>query len=118
MKQRVSFGIKEQRRDQRRPVSIPGSIGGVRVDLIDVSVTGIGGGTLALANAAGLNFQEGQDTTLEFTAPDGRQVTLPVRIRRIDNAAGDFGAVFTKLSDRDFDAIEKLMFPRRGIAKT
>ncbi len=117
MKQRVSFGAKERRRDQRRPISIEGSIDGVRVDLFDLSFAGVGGCTIVLGKSAGLNIREGQDATLAFTDPDGRQVTLSVKIQRIDHAAGEFGATFLNLSDRDFDAVEKLMFPRRGNAK-
>jgi hypothetical protein len=109
---RVTLGAKEQRRDQRRPISIEGSIGGVRVDLVDLSVTGIRGGTLSLGDATGQSFQEGQNTTLEFTAMNGDTVSLPVTIQRIDDNA--FGAVFSELSSEDFDAIEKLMFPRRA----
>lgn len=114
---RVSFGIKEQRRDQRRPVSIEGRIGGVRVDLVDLSLSGVGGGTVALSDAPGIEFQEGEATTLEFTGPNGEPISLPVTIRRSDNGEGEFGAVFSQLSSEDFDAIEKLMFPRRGKAK-
>ncbi len=117
MKQRVSFGAKEKRRDQRRAISIEGSIDGVRVDLIDLSVTGLGGRTIALRNSASLYIHEGRYATLEFTSPDGQQVALSVKIQRIDHAAGEFGATFLNLSDRDFDAVEKLMFPRRGNAK-
>ena len=117
MRQRVSFGAKERRRDQRRSVSVDGSIGGVRVGLIDLSLTGVGCGTVALEAAAGLELEVGQDTTLECTGPNGRQVTLSVRIQRIDAAAGEIGATFAELSDEDFDVIEKLMFPRRANAK-
>ena len=116
MKKRVTFGAKDKRRDQRRPVSIEGSIGGVRVDLLDVSFAGVGGGTMALGDAAGLDLQEGQDTTLEFTGPDGQHVRLSVKIQRIDHDTGKFGAAFTELSDKDFDVIEKLMFPHRANA--
>lgn len=117
MTQRVSYATKEQRRDQRRPISIAGSIGGVQVDLVDLSVTGVGGGTFALADTNGLEIYEGQDTTLDLTGPDGRLVALRVTIERIDHGAGAFGAAFAELSDHDFDAIEKLMFPRRGAAR-
>ena len=61
MIQRVSFGIKEHRRDQRRPVSVAGSIGGVPVGLINLSFTGVGCGTVALENADGLDLQVGQE---------------------------------------------------------
>ena len=117
MKQRVTFGFKDNRRNQRRPVSIEGSIGGVRVDLVDLSLTGVGGGTIALGDAAGLDIHESQNTTLNFTGTDGQPVALRVKIERIDQAAGAFAATFDELSDKDFDAIEKLMFPRRGGAK-
>jgi hypothetical protein len=118
MKQRVTVGAKEQRRDQRRPVSIAAAVGGIPVDLVDLSLTGVGGGTIALGEAAGLDIREGQDHTLDFTGPDGQPVSLRVKIQRIDHAAGEFAAAFAELSDTDFDAIEKLMFPRRGAAKT
>ena len=111
---RVSFRQKEQRRDQRRPVSVEGVIGGVHVRLINLSITGVGCVTVALANASGLDLEVGQDTILECTGPDDRKVTLSVTIQRIDTAAGQIGATFAELSDADFDAIEKLMFPRRG----
>ncbi len=117
MTQKYSYGTHEQRRDQRRPVSIEGSIGGVPVDLVDLSVTGVGGGTIALGDAAGLDIREGQHTTLNFTGPDGQPVALRVKIERIDHAAGEFAAAFDELSDGDFAAIEKLMFPRRGAAR-
>ena len=117
MSQRFTYLSKEQRRDQRRPVSIEGAIGGVRVDLVDLSLTGVGGGTIALSGAAGLELREGQDTTLEFTDRDGQPVALRVKIQRIDHAAGAFAAALDELSDSDFDAIEKLMFPRRGAAQ-
>ncbi len=117
MAQRVTYATHEQRRDQRRPVSIEGSIGGVRVDLVDLSVTGVGGGTIALGDADGLEFHEGQDTTLEFIGLDSQPIALHVKIERINHAAGEFGAAFAELSDHDFDAIERLMFPRRGAAR-
>ena len=114
MGQRVTYATKEQRRDQRRPVSIAGSIGGIPVDLVDLSVTGVGGGTIALGNTDDIELRAGQRTALEFAGPDGQTIALGVKIERIDHAAGEFGAVFDELSDQDFDAIEKLMFPRRG----
>jgi hypothetical protein len=112
MKKRTSFGSKEHRRDQRRPVSIAGSLDGVRIDLM----TGVGARTVALGETPGLELQEGQEAELTFTDPDNREVTLTVTIRRVDHEAGAFGATFTGLSDQGFDVIEKLMFPRRGDA--
>ena len=82
--------------------------------MIDLSFTGVGGGTIALGSADGLDLKGGQGSTLMFTGPNGQPVTLPVTIQRIDDAGGEFGALFTELSDADFNAIEKLMFPRRG----
>ncbi len=114
MTHRVSFGTNEQRRDQRRPVSVEGRIDGGRVDLIDLSITGVGGGTIALGDAASLDIREGQNSILELTGANGQPVSLPVEIQRIDGEAGGFGAKFSELSDDDFDAIEKLMFPRRA----
>ncbi len=117
MTQRVSFAAKERRRDQRRSVSVEASIGGIQVGVIDLSFTGVGCGTVELGNVAGLKIEVGRDTILEFAGPDGRQVALPVTIQRIDDAAGQIGATFVELSDRNFDVIEMLMFPRRGAAK-
>ena len=114
---RVTFGTKEHRRDQRRPVPIEGRIGGVKVELVDLSLTGVGGGTVSLAGTSGMSLQEGESTSLEFTGPDGQTITLPVTIQRFDDGASGFGAVFSQLSGQDFDAIEKLMFPRRGKAR-
>ncbi len=114
MRQRVTFGTKEQRRDQRRPVSIAGSIAGARVDLVDLSISGIGGGDLSLRGGVDVAIEEGQHTILEFAGADGTAVRLPITIERIDQATGEFGASITSLSDSDFDAIERLMFPRRG----
>lgn len=114
MKKRTSFGSKEHRRDQRRPVSIAGAIDGVRVDLIDLSMAGLGARTVALGTAPGLELQEGQEAELTFTDADNQRATLAVTIRRVDHEAGTFGATFTGLSDQGFDVIEKLMFPRRG----
>lgn len=116
MKRRVTFGTKDQRRDQRRPVSVEGRIDGIRVALLDLSVTGVGGGMIALGDAANLDICEGQSKTLQFTGPGpgDETVSLPVTIQRVDGTAGAFGAVFAELSARDFDAIEKLMFPHRA----
>lgn len=113
MKHRVTYAAKEKRRDQRRPVAIEGSIGGVRVGLADLSVAGVGGGTIALQDTPGAPLEANQRTVLEFTAATGRSVRIPVTIERLDHAAGAFGATFAELSDEDFAAIEKLMFPRR-----
>jgi hypothetical protein len=113
MRKRTSFGSKEHRRDQRRPVSIAGFLDGVRVDLIDLSMSGLGARTVALGQAPGLELEEGQEAKLTFTDPDNREVTLAVTIRRVDHEAGAFGATFTGLSEHGFDVIEKLMFPRR-----
>ena len=114
MRQRVTFGFKDKRRDQRRPVSIEGSIGGARVDLVDLSFTGIGGGAMELHNAANdLRIEEGEQTRLEITGAGGQKVSLQVTIQRIDRETGMFGATFRALSSAQFDAIEKLMFPRR-----
>ncbi|NKB48937.1 MAG: hypothetical protein GKS02_06185 [Alphaproteobacteria bacterium] len=114
MKKRTTFDAKEKRRDQRRPVSIDGMIDGVRFDLIDISLSGLGARTVALGQADGLELEEDQEASLTFTAPDNQQVTLAVTIRRIDHEAGEFGATFARISDQEFDAIEKLMFPCRG----
>ena len=46
MRQRVTFGFKDKRRDQRRPVSLAGTIDGVAVTLTDLSFHGIGGCTV------------------------------------------------------------------------
>ncbi len=114
MKQRVTFGAKDKRRDQRRPVSLAGSIDGTPVKLVDVSFAGVGGGFMELSSAADLTIGEGEVTTLTFKTADGQQVTLKITIQRIDLKSGAFGATFTALSGKQFDAIERLMFPRRG----
>jgi hypothetical protein len=41
-------------------------------------------------------------------------VSLRVTIQRVDQKTGEFGATFRALSSAQFDAVEKLMFPRRG----
>ena len=138
MKQRVTFGFKDQRHDQRRPVSRAGSIDGAAVTLTDLSFHGIGGCFVEPADLVkllpepkqiesekpkedqdnGQGVDDGEEenifATLEFTVGDGQQMTFEVAIRRVDRSAGTFGATFTTLSNAQFDAIEKLMFPRRG----
>ena len=117
MKRRISFGFRERRRDQRRPVTVEGQIDGVRVTLLDLSMTGVGGGVNALGGAADLDLRAGEKRTLQFTGPDGATVSLPVSVRRVDGPARGFGANFAALSEREFDAIEQLMFPRRAAMK-
>ena len=143
MRQRVTFGFKDKRRDQRRPVSLAGTIDGVAVTLTDFSFHGIGGCAVERDDLVKLmpepkqveseNPDEDQDAaqgvddgeeknkedkiaTLEFTAADGQQMTLEVNIQHTDHSKGTFGAIFTTLSSAQFDAIERLMFPRRGVA--
>ena len=114
MKQRVSFGMKEQRRDQRRPVSIKGSIDGIPVEIVDLSLSGVGGGAVELRETRTLDLQEGQYAVLELRGDNDLHVDLNIEIRRVFPDTAEFGAVFHDISSSDFDAIEKLMFPRRG----
>ncbi len=142
MKQRVTFGFKDQRHDQRRPVSRAGSIDGAAVTLTDLSFHGIGGCFVEPADLVKLlpepkqiesekpkedqdngqgvddgeeeNEEEEINATLEFTVADGVHITLEVTLQRVDRSAGTFGATFKTLSNAQFDAIERLMFPRRG----
>jgi len=118
MKQRVSFGAKEQRRDQRRAVSIEASLDGHPVKIIDLSLTGVGGGGVELLETEALGLQEGQYAVLEFRGDNDQRVSLDIEIRRVFEDTGEFGAVFHDISEADFDAIERLMFPRRGNAKS
>jgi hypothetical protein len=118
MKQRVSFSSKEQRRDQRRAVSIDGMLDGYQVQIVDLSLSGVGGGAVELLEKQSLGLQEGQYAVLEFRGGDDQRVSLNVEIRRVFEETGEFGAVFHDISTADFDAIESLMFPRRGNGKT
>lgn len=113
MKQRVTFGPKEKRRNQRRPVALTATLGGVSVDLFDLSFTGTGGRIVGFDEASELPFEEGAVAMLEFSCPDGHRVVLKAAIQRLDRTTGELGATFSTLGDRDFRAIEKLMFPPR-----
>ena len=117
MKQRITFDSKEKRRDQRRPVSVKGSLGRASADLTNLSFTGVGGTLTDLRAATGLVVGEDAPTTLVFTGAGGQQVSLRATIQHINPETGVFGATFAALSSKQFDAIEKLMFPRRGGAK-
>lgn len=117
MTQRVTFSTKEQRRDQRRPVAIEASLDGQKVQIVDLSLTGVGGGGVELVETDTLELQEGQYAVLEFHGENNQRVSLNVEIRRVFEETGEFGAVFHDISATDFDAIERLMFPRRGSAK-
>ncbi len=149
MRKRVTFAFKDKRRDQRRPISLAGSIDGVAVTLTNLSFHGIGGCAVDSRDLAKLlpepepvesegladdpNDRQGKDesqsaddgegeekreedriATLEFAVADGVHITLEVAIRQVNRATGTFGASFTALSSEQFDAIERLMFPRRG----
>lgn len=118
MKQRVTYSLKEQRRDQRRPVSIDGTLDGQPVQIIDLSLTGVGGGGVELIETDTIELQEGQYAVLEFRGYNDQRVSLDVEIRRVFEDTGEFGAVFHDISATDFDAIERLMFPRRGNVKS
>ena len=82
--------------------------------MFDLSFTGVGVGTLSFEDTAKLELHEGEDTTIEFPGPDGQKLRVPIQILRIDHGAREIGATFCNLSDAHFDAIEKLMFPRRA----
>jgi hypothetical protein len=146
MRQRVTFGFKDKRRDQRRPVSLAGTIDGVAVTLTNLSFHGIGGCAVEPGDlvklvpepeqdqaeisdedlADGESESESRDiddgeakeedkiATLDFTVAGGQRIILQVKIRRVDHRTGSFGVSFTTLSSAQFDAIERLMFPRRG----
>jgi len=118
MKQRLTFGARDRRRDQRRTISVSGLVDGVSVDFVDLSFTGIGGGVIEFRQADGIAFAEGDETTVEFTDTDGKTISFFVTIQRLDSATGNFGATFNGLSDRQFDAIERMMFPRRSGGKS
>ncbi len=109
----VAKGTRAQRRNQRRPVSRRGWIDGIPVDLFDLSCTGFGAGTPDLGSPNGPNIESGLETTLKLAGPDGEEMNLPITIHGIDYRLKQFGASFAMLSERDADAIEKLMFPRR-----
>lgn len=114
MTQRVSFSSKEQRRDQRRAVSIEASLDGHPVQIVDLSLSGVGGGAVELLEKEEIDLQEGQYAVLEFRGDGDQRVALDIEIRRVFEDTGEFGAVFHDISATDFDAIERLMFPRRG----
>ena len=118
MKQRVSYSTKEQRRDQRRAVSIEASLDGQAVRIVDLSLTGVGGGGVELVETDVLELLEGQYAVLEFRGENDQPVSLNIEIRRVFEDTGEFGAVFHDISAADFDAIESLMFPRRGNTKS
>jgi hypothetical protein len=117
MTQRVSFSVKEKRRDQRRQVSIRGSIDGCPVEIVDLSLSGVGGGAVELRETQPLDLQEGQYTILELRGENEQHIELNIEIRRVFADTAEFGAVFHDISSSDFDTIEKLMFRRRGNAK-
>ncbi len=117
MKQRVAYSSKEQRRDQRRAVSIEASLDGRRIEIVDLSLSGFGGGAVDLQETESVDLQEGQYAVLEFRGNDDQHVSLNIEIRRVFEETGEFGAVFHDISDSDFNAIERLMFPRRGNSK-
>lgn len=118
MKQRVTFSYKERRRNQRRPVAIAGWLDGHAVEIVDLSLVGVGGGAVELRETEKLDLEEGQYATLEFCDHDDHPVSLNVEIRRVFRETGEFGAVFHDISDTDFLIIEALMFPRRRRAQS
>jgi hypothetical protein len=118
MRQRVAYSSKEHRRDQRRAVSIEASLDGHPIEIVNMSLSGIGGGTVELHEREELDLQEGQYAVLEFRGDNEQRVALNIEIRRVFSDTGEFGAVFHDISAADFDAIERLMFPRRGNAKS
>ena len=118
MKQRVSYSSREQRRDQRRAVSIAACLDGQPIEIVDLSLSGVGGGAVELHETESVDLQEGQYAVLEFRGVDDQLVSLNIEIRRVFEETGEFGAVFHDISASDFDAIERLMFPRRGHGKS
>lgn len=90
-----------------------GWINGIEVRLFDLSLKGIGIGALSFDDISKLDLAVDDETIIEFPGPDGTRLCLPLRIRRIDQSTCRIGATFSGISEQEYDAIEKLMFPRR-----
>lgn len=114
MNQRITYANKDRRHDQRRSVLLPGSIDGIQVELTDVGLSGIGGSVRNTSDAANLSADGDETARLEFATGAGQQIAVEITIEWLDLYTGAFGASFVKLTNKQFDAIENLMFPRRA----
>ena len=104
----VEVGLKERRRDRRRPVMLEGRLEGHAVAIVDVSFGGLAGAVEFLGKSTWLP-EFGSEMVLELAPNTDKARTFAVEIIRVDTIDGQFGARFLGLDDAQYRFIERLM---------
>lgn len=111
MAQVAGYSSKNRRRDQRRPVPLEATLDGHPVLLFDLSLSGVGAGTVDAAVKKRMGDITGSKARLSFTDTRGREVDILIEISYFLED-GRFGGRFYNLSGEEFDVVQDLMFRR------
>jgi hypothetical protein len=101
----------ERRRDRRRPVLLSGRLDGCAVQVVDVSLGGVGC-AIELESGEDWTSLPESDVILEIDGRSGQTYRFAVRVTWINEDSGTFGATFSALSDVQFRVLEKLTLGR------
>lgn len=112
----AGYSKSNRRRDQRRPVPLPATLDGVPVMIVDLSLSGVGAGTVEEEAPAKFSLRPGQLCRIEFTDAREREVSVLLEITYFLASEGRFGGRFEGLSGEDFDVIQDLMLRRHSAA--
>lgn len=107
----VTVMRKERRRDRRRQMQVEVLLGGLPVQLTDLSAAGFGA-AIDATDRRPYDFRVGQRLRLEIFVPGTKPLSLQVEIVRAVGGNGVLGGVFLQLSDADYNAIEGLLTGR------
>lgn len=117
----VKIGPKDRRRATRRHRSIPVMLDHFLVEVIDLSLTGMGAGTLEIISSCDINIAAGQNVTLrfphqipydgdiEFTGGGGFGPGITVEIVRVADGEARFGARFVDLTHEQARELARLI---------
>lgn len=107
----IKIGPKDRRRAKRRPRSIPVMLDDFLVEVTDLSLDGMGAGTLEIISSCDINIAAGQNVTLrfptqesydgdvEFARNGGFGSAITVEIVRVAKHEARFGARFVDLTE-------------------
>ena len=117
----VHFRRSERRYEKRRTARLLAHLNGYLVELTDLSLSGLGGGSVELLSYADVGLEVGDraelrlprpgatEAQLDFSAATTFSAPISVEVVRCSTGTRSFGARFANLSQPQIDLIDELM---------
>ncbi|MEZ5666719.1 MAG: PilZ domain-containing protein [Alphaproteobacteria bacterium] len=107
----VGYARIERRRDRRRPTRLTARIGDLPVEIIDISLGGLGVGVIARA-ASPRAFRIGEEYRVVLDVPSYGVLTLSAEVARVNPARAYVGLRLVDLDGQTYRVIERLSIGR------